>query len=303
MTAAERAGRREYASLNSRQRRARYGRGDRKCRLEIAAFCAVTRREGARELTVQGVCVYIEDDGRTRSQEPHAVGVIGDVDARQVESRTHRHHSRCRDTGSRDGRLVAVAESPVATAALENEGIGVDGRHVELAVEHRDELRWRLAVATGHRRQRADADRIGGLRAVVDRALRDPLADDVDLVLRKWRAPERHLRAHRGGALEFLDQVAVVRVAGLDAQERRHLCARHVDQQTVAAGRVENQTLRRAGARVAAGGRARWREYVVLDRREGRAKCRGRWGWWRWWRRRYRAPGPASAAASRGKQR
>jgi hypothetical protein len=67
-----------------------------------------------------------------------------------------------------------------------------------------------------------------------------------------------------------LNEVAVARIAGLDALQRRLLPTRDPDEQRVAVRAIEPKTQRGGGARMT--GNAYWGEYVGLDGCERRFK-------------------------------
>ena len=65
---------------------------------------------------------------------------------------------------------------------------------------------------------------------VVERALGDPRAHQVDLRLcEEWTAERHALTADASGTLDLLHEIAVVGIARGDALERRLLDARHAD--------------------------------------------------------------------------
>src|SRR4029077_11350792 len=100
------------------------------------------------------------------------------------------------------------------------------------------------------------ADRPGDAAvSVVGGAGRDPRPYLIDRRLIEIRTAEGHAGAgDRGRALELLHHVAVVRIARLDALERRLLDARHADYGRVDVARcqVHRRGERRAAAGVAA---------------------------------------------------
>src|SRR5207245_11147889 len=111
--------------------------------------------------------------------------------------------------------------------------------------------------------------------SVVVAAGRDPRPHLIDRRLIEIRTAEGHAGASdRGRALELLPHVAVVRIARLDALERRPLDARHADygREDVARCQVHRRGERGAAAGVAAAADA---ERARLELRQS---WRGRWG-------------------------
>jgi hypothetical protein len=171
----------------------------------------------------------------------------------------------------RDLPVVAVVETAVTAAGFQRHNARSEQRGVERAIRRdqklgdgrgvgRRDVGFRVGRQQAKRRRCASGE--DGIRG--RSAIGDPLPDRVDGFLRQRRAAERHASADRGRALDLLNQVAVVRIAWLDAQERGHLDARHVDEHRLRHAFLEPQALRRAGAGVT--GRADRREDIVLDR-------------------------------------
>ena len=102
------------------------------------------------------------------------------------------------------------------------------------------------------------------------RTVLDPLANDVDRYLLKTAPDQRHSAAKSRGSFEFLDEEAVVGVAGDYPNDRVAVGTGHADKASVTETVVEPQSLdgRRAG--VASGNGAGRSKNVGLYRSERR---------------------------------